>query len=143
MSEEKLLLLRLSKLHDCDPSLLDSPTPFISASDDVASKIPHHGNPIAIPNWVLPVLDLSETDLARAFELAYSLYSEPAENASWTSALDLFRNCHRAWDFPIGFLSWWIKAHTSRPFETAPSEDESVIGCRVIQDKHGRFHYLP
>ena len=89
-------------------------------------------------------MDLSETELSRAFELAYSLYSEPAQTDSWKSALDLFRNCRRAWDFPLGFLSWWIEAHTSRPFDTAPLQtDGGTIGCRVVQDINGRFHYLP
>lgn len=143
MSEEKLLLLRLSKLHDSNPPQLDTSASFASAPNHGASEIPHHGNPLTIPNWVLPVLDLSETELSRAFELAYSLYSEPAQTKSWKSALDLFRNCRRAWDFPLGFLSWWIEAHTSRPFDTAPLRDGGTIGCRVIQDKHGRFHYLP
>ena len=143
MSEEKLLLLRLSKIHASNPSTLDSSASFTAALGDAESRLPHHANPLAIPNWVLPVLDLCETELARAFELAYSLYSEPAETTSWKSALDIFRNCHRAWDFPIGFLSWWIEAHTSRAFDLDPSDDESAIGCHVIQDKHNQFHYLP
>ena len=143
MSEKKLLLLRLSKLHASNSSMLDSSTSFTSALGDAESRLPHHGNPLAIPNWVLPVLDLCESELARAFELAYSLYSEPAETTLWKSALDIFRDCHRAWDFPIGFLSWWIEAHTSRAFDLDPSDDQSATGCRVIQDKHGRFHYLP
>ena len=143
MSEEKLLLLRLDKLHSSEPLLVDPSTMSPPEPDNVESGVPHHGNPLAIPNWVLPVLDLSEADLARAFELAYSLYSEPAETTSWKTALDIFRNCCRAWDFPIGFLGWWMEAHTSRAFDLDPLLDESAIGCRVIQDKHGRFHYLP
>ena len=120
MSEEKLLLLRLSKLYDSNPLHLDTSTSLASSPDHGASELPHHGNTLTIPNWVLPVLDLFETELSRAFELAYSLYSEPAQTDSWKSALDLFRNCRRAWDFPLGLLSWWIEAHTSRPFNTAP-----------------------
>ena len=143
MSEEKLLLLRLHKLHSSEPLILDSSTISPLEPDNVGSQAPHHGIPLAIPNWVLPLLNLSEADLARAFELAYSLYSEPAETTSWKSALDIFRNCRHAWDFPIGFLSWWIEAHTSRAFGVDPLLGESAIGCRVIQDKNGRFHYLP
>ena len=143
MSEEKLLLLRLNNLHVTKPSFLETSASFTLALDDGSSEISHHRNPFTIPNWVLPVLNLSEAELTRAFELAYSLYSEPAHTDSWKVALDLFRNCCRAWDFPLGFLSWWIEAHTTRPFDIAPSRDEGTIGCRIVQDKYGRFHYLP
>ena len=90
MSEETLLLLRLSKLHASNPSTLNSSTSFPSALGDVESRLPHHGNPLAILNWVLPALDLCETKLTRTFELAYSLYSslpkQPHGNLRWTSS---------------------------------------------------------
>ncbi|MDI1490437.1 MAG: hypothetical protein OHK93_001640 [Ramalina farinacea] len=151
MSEEKLLLLRLSHLNE--PSLT---TDTLTLSRTPAPLKPitpaprtHHSDPLAIPIWVLPVLDLPEPLLARAFELAYSLYSEPANTPSRASALDLFRNVRRAWDFPLGFLTWWVEAHNARSFDTDldvgsyGSLTKNAIGCRVVEDQYGRCHYLP
>jgi len=60
MSEEKLLLLRLSKLEVS--TLNDLPELFRDS--------------LSIPNWVLNVLDIHESETSRAFELAFSLCSE-------------------------------------------------------------------
>lgn len=153
MSEEKLLLLRLSHLHQplftTDTSTLSrTPAPLKVMTPAYQT---HHSDPLAIPIWVLPVLDLPEPLLAHAFELAYSLYSEPANTPSHTAALELFRNARRAWDFPLGFLTWWIEAHNARSFDihrdaelsSHCGQTKNVIGCRVVEDQHGRCHYLP
>lgn len=127
MSEEKLLLLRLSKLEMS--TLNDLPELFRDS--------------LTIPNWVLDVLDLNETEISRAFELAYSLYSESPKDPGWANALEIFRNVRRVWDFPEGFMDWWIEAHALQAFSVEPQERRDSLGCRIIEDNNGRYHYLP
>ncbi|KAL2047764.1 hypothetical protein ABVK25_011376 [Lepraria finkii] len=98
---------------------------------------------LTIPNWVLDVLDLNETEISRAFELAYSLYSESPKDPGWANALEIFRNVRRVWDFPEGFLDWWIEAHALQAFSVEPQERRDSLGCRIIEDNNGRYHYLP
>lgn len=127
MSEEKLLLLRLSKL---EASTTNNHTELYSES-------------LTIPNWVLDVLDLNETGISRAFELAYSLFSENHDNPEWAKALSIFRSARRVWDFPEGFLDWWIEAHVLHTFKPEKQDRRHFLGCRIIEDDNGRYHYLP
>ena len=127
MSEEKLLLLRLSKLK-------------ASSSNDHTEL---YSNSLVIPNWVLDILDLNETKISRAFELAYSLFSENHDSPEWAKSLLIFRNARRVWDFPEGFLDWWIEAHVLHAFNAERQDRRHVLGCRIIEDDNGRYHYLP
>ena len=127
MSEEKLLLLRLSKL----------PLPKVEGAPGMSNES------FAIPKWVLGVLDLNDVEIAKAFELAYSLYSENFDDPGFDKVLDVFRNAQKVWDFPIGFLGWWIEAHLSTAFTSEPQDHQSFIGCRIIEDSNGRHHYFP
>ena len=127
MSEEKLILLRLSKL---DRSTVNDRPELFSDSFE-------------IPKWVLGVLDLNETEISKVFELAYSLYSENTDGIDWDKALEIFRNARRVWDLPEGFMDWWIEAHAQQPFVSEPQQRQDFLGCRVIEDFNGRYHYFP
>ena len=127
ISEEKLLLLRLSKL---DMSIRNDPPQLFQDS-------------LSIPNWVLDVLDLNEIEICSAFELAHSLFAESPNNPEWSEALEIFRTVRRMWDFPDGFLDWWIEAHDAHDFNYEQGERRDFLGCRVIEDRNGRYHYLP
>lgn len=127
MSEEKLLLLRLSRLKG-------------SKSENHTELYP---NSLIIPNWALDVLDLNETKISRAFELAYSLFSENHYSPEWAKALQNFRNARRVWDFPDGFMDWWIDAHVLHAFKAERPGRRHFLGCRIIEDDNGRYHYLP
>lgn len=124
MSEEKLVLLRLSKLETLTMSEL-------------------YTDSLKIPNWVLDVLDLKEVEISRAFELAYSLYSESPDDPEWDKALEIFVTARRVWDFPDGFMDWWIEAHALQSFHAEGHERRDFLGCRIIEDRNGRYHYLP
>lgn len=124
MSEEKLVLLRLSKLK-------------------VSTMSELYDDSLKIPNWVLDVLDLNEIEISRAFELAYSLYSESPNDPEWDMALEIFQNAQRVWDFPDGFMDWWIEAHALHVFHAEQHECRDFLGCRIIEDRNGRYHYLP
>lgn len=124
MSEEKLVLLRLSKLN-------------------VSTMSELYSDSLKIPKWVLDVLDLNEIEISRAFELAYSLYTENPDDSGWNKALDIFKNAQKFWDFPDGFMDWWIEAHALHPFHSERHEHRDFLGCRIIEDRNGRYHYLP
>jgi hypothetical protein len=57
-------LLRLSKLGE---SILNDPQQSLQ-------------DPFTISNWVLDVLDLNDTEICSAFELAHSIYTEGAND---------------------------------------------------------------
>lgn len=124
MSEEKLVLLRSSKLKFSTMSEL-------------------YDDSLKIPNWVLDVLDLNEIEISRAFELAYSLYSESHNDPGWNKALEIFESAQKIWDFPDGFMDWWIEAHVLQAFHAEQHERRDFLSCRIIEDRNGRYHYLP
>jgi len=119
----QMLLLRLSKLGE---SILNDPQ----------QSLQDH---LTISNWVLDVLNLNDTEICNAFELAHSIYTEGAND----EALEIFRNVRRLWDFPQGFLYWWIEAHVAHDFNNDWQEHRDLLGCRIIDDKNGQYHYLP
>lgn len=127
ISEEKLLLLRLSKL---DKSILEDHTQLLQDSFN-------------IPMWVLDVLDLDDIEICAAFELAHSLFAESPNDPKWSETLEIFQNAQRVWDFPAGFLDWWIEGHVSHDFKTEYHDRTDHLGCRIIEDTNGRCHYLP
>jgi hypothetical protein len=92
-----------------------------------------------LAEYHLDVLDLNVTEICSAFELAHSIYTEGAND----EALEIFRNVRRLWDFPQGFLYWWIEAHVAHDFNNDRQEHRDLLGCRIIDDKNGQYHYLP
>ena len=122
-----MLLLGLSKL---DESTLNDPQKLLQDS-------------FTIPNWVSGVLDLDEARISKASELAHSLFSETPNELRWLKVREIYRAVRQVWDFPEGFLDWWIEAHIAHDFQNEHKEQRDALGCRIIEDKNGRYHYLP